>query len=81
MILPEKRLVRPDPCIVPTEIVEESEVVIDLHNNGGNGESQSDKIDDANPFTGAWFEEGLWIAEERPNFHPGDVIVDDPGAI
>ena len=78
MFVPEQRLIGPNYCIEIVDIVEESEVVEYLEDNGRHRAGEGDEVDVANPLAGGRLEHGLGVTEEGPDFHPGDYIVDDP---
>ena len=62
-------------------IVEKSEIVVDLKDDGTDGGSKSAQVDVANPFSGGRFEERLRITEEWAYLHPSHDVVNDPRAV
>ena len=77
----EQRFIRSNACIQPADIVEEAEVVEDLEDQRWNGHGKSGEIDIADPFRVGWGEERLGTTEERFDFHPGDDVVGEIGAV
>ena len=77
----EEWLVRPDTRIELAEVVEEAEVVVDLQNNGTYRAEERSHVYVAGPLADAGREEGAAIDDEGLDLHPGDEVVNEPGAV